>query len=321
MLPHPAHANSRIEMDTGTRRWQLGFTMSLTTAVLWGFLPIALKVALTGMDAYTITWWRFAVSMLGLGVFLAWRGQLPRLRGAGSRAWTILGIALVTLLANYVLYLISLDHTTPSVAQVVIQLAPLLLLLGGVFMFGERFAARQWIGFVVLIIGLLLFFNRRLPELAHPGTGLGLGVALMVIASIAWAIYGLAQKYLLRVFTSRQVLWMLYLGASIALLPTAALPQVLELDGLQLAMLAFCCLNTLVAYGAFGEALHYWDVSRVSAVLTTAPLFTLASMWLIGALGWRLLPPEGLNAWSVAGALAVVAGSMTCALAARPVGS
>ncbi len=305
-------------MNTDTGRWQLGFTMSLTTAVLWGLLPIALKVALTGMDVYTITWWRFAVSMLGLGVFLAWRGQLPRLRGAGRSAWTILGIALVTLLANYLLYLTALEHTTPSVAQVVIQLAPLLLMLGGVFVFRERFAPRQWLGFVVLGIGLLLFFNRRLPELARPTEGLGLGVALMIVAAIAWAIYGLAQKRLLTVFTSRQVLWMLYFGATLALLPAAAPIAVLNLDGLQLSMLAFCCANTLIAYGAFGEALHYWDVSRVSAVLATAPLFTMASMWLVDRLGWDLLAPEGLNAWSIVGALAVVAGSMTCALAARP---
>ncbi len=51
-------------MYTATGRWQLGFIMSLTTAVLWGLLPIALKVVLTGLDAYTITWCRFAVSML-----------------------------------------------------------------------------------------------------------------------------------------------------------------------------------------------------------------------------------------------------------------
>jgi drug/metabolite transporter (DMT)-like permease len=305
-------------MNTDTGRWQLGFTMSLTTAVLWGFLPIALKVALTGMDAYTITWWRFAVSMLGLGIFLAWRGQLPRLRGTGRSAWTILGIALATLLANYLLYLMALGHTTPSVAQVVIQLAPLLLLLGGVFVFRERFAARQWLGFILLGIGQLLFFNRRLPELARPTEGLGLGVALMIVAAIAWAIYGLAQKRLLTVFTSRQVLWMLYVGATLALLPVAAPVAVLDLDGLQLSMLAFCCANTLIAYGAFGEALHYWDVSRVSAVLATAPLFTMASMWLVDRLGWELLAPEGLNAWSIVGALAVVGGSMTCALAARP---
>lgn len=304
-------------MNTDTGRWQLGFTMSLTTAVLWGFLPIALKVVLTGMDVYTITWWRFAVSMLALGAFLAWRGQLPRLRGTERSSWMILGIALVSLLANYLLYLTALDHTTPSVAQVVIQLAPLLLLLGGVFVLRERFAPRQWLGFVVLGIGMLLFFNRRLPELARPAEGLGLGVGLMIVAAIAWAIYGLAQKRLLAVFTSRQVLWMLYVGATIALLPAAAPIAVLNLDRLQLSMLAFCCANTVIAYGAFGEALHYWDVSRVSAVLATAPLFTIVLMWLIDWLGWELLAPEGLNALSIIGALAVVGGSMTCALAAR----
>jgi drug/metabolite transporter (DMT)-like permease len=306
-------------MNTDTGRWQLGFTMSLTTAVLWGFLPIALKVALTGMDAYTISWWRFAVSMLGLGIFLALRGQLPRLRGTGRSAWMILGVALAALLANYLLYLMALDLTTPSVAQVVIQLAPLLLLLGGVFVFRERFAARQWLGFVLLGIGQLLFFNHRLPELARPTEGLGLGVALMLVAAIAWAIYGLAQKRLLKVFTSRQVLWMLYVGATLALLPAAVPVAVLNLDGLQLSMLAFCCANTVIAYGAFGEALHYWDVSRVSAVLATAPLFTMASMWLVDRLGWDLLPPENLNAWSIIGALAVVGGSMICALAGRTV--
>jgi drug/metabolite transporter (DMT)-like permease len=308
-----------MRMNTDTGRWQLGFTMSLATAVLWGFLPIALKVALSGMDVYTITWWRFAISMLSLGAFLAWRGQLPRPRGAGRSAWMILGVAMAMLLTNYVLYLIALDLTTPSVTQVVIQLAPLLLLLGGVFVFRERFLPRQWFGFIVLGIGLLLFFNNRLPELARPTEGLGLGVALMIVAAIAWAIYGLAQKQLLTVFTSRQVLWMLYAGATIALFPAATPLAVLKLDGLQLAMLAFCCANTLIAYGAFGEALHYWDVSRISAVLATAPLFTMGSMWLVEWSGWDLLPPEGLNALSIFGALAVVGGSMTCALAGRTV--
>ena len=304
-------------MSPDRRNWRLGFTMALTTAVLWGMLPIALKVVLAGMDAWTISWWRLAASMLALGAFLAWRGQLPRLRHTGRAGLMLLGIALVTLVANYVLYLLALEHTTPSVAQVVIQLAPILLLLGGVFVFRERFAARQWSGFAVLGAGLLLFFNHRLPELARPTEGLGLGVALMVLAAVAWAVYGLAQKQLLLHFTARQVLWMLYVGASIALLPAATPAAILDLDGVQLGMLAFCCANTLIAYGAFGEALHYWDVSRVSAVLSTAPLFTIGSMWLVEHAGFGLLAPEGLNTLSLVGALAVVAGSMTCALSAR----
>lgn len=303
-------------MQAGSGNWRLGFALSLSTALLWGLLPIALKIVLEAMDAWTIIWWRFAVSCAGLGAFLAWRRELPERRKVRSGA-LLLAVALVTLTANYVLYLVALDHTSPSIAQVVIQIAPLLLLLGGVYVFRERFAAAQWIGFVVLAAGFLLFFNRRLPELLNPAEGLGLGVLLMLGAAVAWAVYGLAQKALLTTLTSRQVLWILYAGATLVLLPLSAPAEIRALDGLQLAMLAFCCANTLIAYGAFGEALHYWDVSRVSAVLSTAPLFTIGSMFALEWSGWLPVAPEGLNALSIAGALAVVGGSMACALAAR----
>jgi drug/metabolite transporter (DMT)-like permease len=266
------------------------------------------------MDAYTITWWRFAVSVAGLGAFLAWRGALPRLSGAGRTALALLAAATLTLVGNYVLYLVALDHATPSVTQVVIQLAPLMLLVGGVFVFRERFGRARWAGFAVLVAGLLLFFNERLPELAQPTRGLGLGVALTVAAGVCWALYGLAQKQLLEHFSAQQVLWMIYVGAVVLLLPASAPAGIRDLDGLQLGMLAFCCANTLAAYGSFGEALYHWELSRVSAVLTTAPLFTIGAMWAVERLGLGLVPPEGLNALSIVGALLVVAGSMICAL-------
>jgi drug/metabolite transporter (DMT)-like permease len=304
-------------MSRGPTNWRLGFALSLATAVLWGVLPIALKVVLEGMDAWTITWWRFAVSMAGLGAFLLLRGSLPRLRGAGGTAMWLLAVATLTLIGNYVLYLVALDHVTPSVTQVVIQLAPLMLLVGGVLVFRERFVRAQWIGFAVLGAGLLLFFNERLPELARPTVGLGFGVALTVAAGVSWAVYGLAQKKLLAHFSAQQVLWMIYVGAAVLLLPASGPGEIRGLDGLQLGMLAFCCANTLVAYGAFGQALSHWELSRVSAVLATAPLFTIGAMWAVERSGLGLVPPEGLNALSVAGALMVVAGSMTCALVAR----
>ena len=304
-------------MSVGTTNPRLGFTLSLTTAVLWGLLPIALKVALEGMDPYTITWWRFAVAMAGLGAFLAWRGQLPRIAAAGRAAIVLLGIAMLTLIGNYVLYLVALDHVTPSVTQVVIQLAPLLLLVGSVVVFGESLGRAQWAGFAVLVAGLALFFNDRLPELARPGEGLGLGVALTVAAAVSWAIYGLAQKKLHEHFSSQQVLWVIYVGAVLLLLPASAPLAIRELDGLQLGMLGFCCVNTLAAYGSFGEALHHWELSRVSAVIATAPLFTIGAMWAVERSGLGLVPAEPLNALAIAGALLVVGGSAACALAAR----
>jgi drug/metabolite transporter (DMT)-like permease len=306
-------------MHATTGRWRLGLALALVTAVCWGLLPIALKVVLAGMDACTITWYRFAVSGIALGFFLAWRRRLPLPVPLTRRGWMLFALALAGLLANYVLYLLALEHTGPTAAQVLIQLAPMFLLFGGLVVFRERFAPLQWAGFAVLLGGLLLFFHDRLSQIFALRTQLGLGVALMVLAALSWAIYGLAQKQLLTQLASEQVLFLLYLFAVPVLLPTAHLPQVFVLDRTQLWMLAFCCANTVVAYGCFAEALEHWEVSRVSAVVTIAPLVTLLGMQVASRLWPGSVLSEHLTGLSVLGALLVVAGAMTTAIAARTV--
>ena len=291
-----------------------GLLLALTTAVLWGLLPIALTVVLARLDPYTITWYRFAASALFLGTVLAATQRLPAFGAISRSTWLLVVIALAALVGNYVLYLVALVHATPTVNQTVSQLAPMFLLLGGLLVFKERFTARQWAGFALLLMGLLLFFNRRLSELRDLSGGLGLGVMLLVIAAISWAAYGLVQKQLLRHLNSQQILWLIYLGAIVVLLPAASPGAVRDLNALQAWMLAFCCLNTLIAYGAFAEALEHLEVSRVSAVLALTPVFTMGSLWIASRFAPGLLEPEGLTIASVAGALLVVGGSALCAL-------
>jgi drug/metabolite transporter (DMT)-like permease len=220
------------------------------------------------------------------------------------------------LTGNYVLYVLSLLHTTPAVAQVVIQLGPMFFLLGGVVVLKENFSFGQWIGFAALVAGLLLFFNMRLPELIVVSRGTGLGVALLVTAAIVWAAYGVAQKHLTKTFRPQQILLLIYMGAIIVLFPLASPASIRGLSALQFWMLVFSCVNTLVAYGAFAEALDHWEVSRVGAVLALAPLVTLLSTRLVNRLFPGLLAPEGLSTLSVLGALLVVGGSAISALSA-----
>jgi drug/metabolite transporter (DMT)-like permease len=79
-------------------------------------------------------------------------------------------------------------------------------------------------------------------------------------------------------------------------------------------MLLFCGLNTLMAYGAFAEALEHWEASRVSAVLALTPLVTLVAVWAVSLLAPTLIAPERLTALSVLGAILVVAGSVAVAI-------
>src|SRR5262249_37495381 len=142
----------RPSLHRASGRSALGFSLAVTTMLMWGVLAVALKVALVEMDAYTIIWYRFLLSTLVLGAALAARGGLPAVGRLSRNAWALLVVATTCLAANYILFLLGLQHTTPANTQVLIQLAPFLLALGGIWVFGERFTRVQWLGCILLMV-------------------------------------------------------------------------------------------------------------------------------------------------------------------------
>jgi len=291
--------------------------LALVTSLLWGVLPIILKALLLAMDPNTITWYRFLVAALVLGAHLSRRGRLPALRGVGKRAWILLSAAAICLSANYVLYLVGLESVSPEAAQMVIQLAPMFLLLGGLLIFKEPFVKTQWIGLALLLTGLVLFFNHRIDELSNSSGSYYLGVLTIVLAGLLWAVYALAQKGLLAHFSSEQILLLIYVGSILIIFPLTRPVLIFNLDLSQIGLLAFCCLNTLLAYGAFAEALVHWEASRVSAVISITPLITLVAMELIDRFLHGLIAVEDLNTLSLIGSGLIVFGSMLAALGKR----
>lgn len=298
-------------------RWRLGAGLALTTAVLWGAVPLAMTPLVAHLDAVTISWFRFASSGLCLLAFFAARGRLQLPQGAGRDAAWPFALAVITLIGNYVLYVMSLHYISAPVAQIVVQLAPVLLMLGSLWVFGERFSALQWGGFALLVLGITAFCVERLRVSGAAMDIFSTGVGLMLLAAVLWAVYGIAQKRLLRYLPSQLVLMGIYLAAALSMLPAASPGAIPALGGAQLALLAFLAANTLVAYGAFAEALNHWESSKVSAVLALQPLTTLFGAALLAALFPRDFPATPLTAGAMFASLMVVAGSATCALGGR----
>jgi drug/metabolite transporter (DMT)-like permease len=301
-------------MQVTQQRPVLGFCLSLTAAMLWGILPVALKELLAGMDATTIVWYRFFVALLVLTLWLLIKRQLPPLLSASSRVNSMLLIAALGLCANYYLFSYSLNFVNAETSEAVIQLTTLFLILGGVFVYGEPFVAVQKLGTAILVVGLLLFFNERLRGFIHLDDGETVGVIIVVFAAITWTIYALLQKQLLKTFSSVQILLCIYAVSVIVLLPFISPMSLFALTPFELGLLIFCCLNTLVAYGAFAEALNIWDASKVSATLALAPLFTIVSLKVIVWINPDYLHSDRLNWVSILGAGFLVLGSVLTAL-------
>lgn len=294
--------------------WRLGLTLSLVTVFLWGILPLALTITLQVLDVYTLTWFRFLMAFGLLVLYLAARQQLPSLEQLRSASLKLLAIATVFLGLNYLLYLQGLAQTSPTNAQVLIQLAPVLLGLGALAVFKERYSLRQWSGLGILVLGFTLFFHEQLKTVLTSLDSYLVGNGLIILAAATWAIYALAQKQLLDKLSSSAIMLVIYGGCAFLFSPLATPQPILTLSPLHWGLLLFCGLNTLVAYGAFAEALEHWDASRVSAVLALTPLVTITSVWLASHFVPTLIAPERWTGLGLLGAILVVCGSMTIAL-------
>lgn len=305
---HPYSSNTQILTMQTQQSWKVGLALSLLVVGFWATLPVALKVSLSAVDAWTLTWFRFCTATIfTLAVIFytgSWRGFIQ----LKLKDWLWLILAGLMLIGNYVFYLLGLEKTTPGNAQVLIQLAPFLMIVGGVYFFKENFYFEQKVGASLLVLGLILFFKDQLDTVLL--VEYKAGVALMVFAAISWAIYALIQKKLHAVLSSQAILAVIYLLASVLLLPFSTPDNLTGLNQQQWIAVAYACFNTVGAYGAFSLALTYWQASRVGMVIAIVPVFSLFFINFMARLLPELVAFEHITSIGFIGVVLIVSGSM-----------
>jgi drug/metabolite transporter (DMT)-like permease len=276
------------------------------TAVLWGILAIVLKYALQRFSASTIIWFRFTFSFVFLtGYYLVHRPRFFEILIRPPFLGIVAGIAMA---CNYFGFTTGVALTSPSNAQILIQISPLLVAVVGVIYFKERLSLLQKSGFGIATGGFLLFYWDQLHHLVISTQQFGRGNLWIIFAGITWTLFAVCQKLLVRNWTPQQTNLLIYLVAAMIFSPMADFH---EFQGLGIAdwlTLTFLGANTLIAYGTLGEALKLLPANQVSAIIVLNPLITLV---LVGILSnWRLswLASENTTLLGYAGALLLLAG-------------
>lgn len=290
-----------------------GFLFALLAAVMWGALPIGLQQVLKGMNPQTTVWYRFVVAGLGLLLILGFNNKLPKLFRLHRRYVWLIFLGIFGLSINFFLFNLALRYIPPTTSQVLSPLSSFVMLLVGVFVFKEKMGLHQKIGLIILLIGLLLFFNNRLSDLLQLNMYFK-GVIIAFMASTIWVAYGIAQKMLLLKFSAQQILLIIYIGCSFIFLPFSTPSQIFALDGLQLGCLIFCCANTVIAYGSYAEAINCWEVSKVSAMMTQISVFTIIFSEILTYMAPDIFVDQSLNLLSYVGALLVTSGALLSAV-------
>ena len=145
--------------------------------------------------------------------------------------------------------------------------------LGGLVFFKEKVRLQQWACFAVLAVGMLTFFHPVLEGKAvgDPNTILT-GFLIVMMSAMAWCLYALLQKALFSKLSPTNILLGIYVYAMLVMLPFSQPSELLSMNQFEFWVAAFCCLNTLVAYGSLAKAMGYWQTVQVSAAIALTPV-------------------------------------------------
>lgn len=124
-----------------------------------------MKQVLEVMEPPTIVFYRFLMAVLA-GAILAVKKRLPPLRVFRKPRWLILlAVATAGLFGNFILFSSSLQYLSPTASQVIGQLSPVGMMVASVFILKEKMRSTQVVGALMLLSGLVMFFNTSLVEI------------------------------------------------------------------------------------------------------------------------------------------------------------
>ena len=249
----------------------------LVTVTLWGSAFVAIRDAGHTLSPGALTLGRLLVSSLILGIAAAvWREPLPARRD-------LVGIAAFGLLFLGV-YSVSLNAAERRVdagtAAMLINTGPILIAVLAGLVLHEGFPGRLFSGGAVAFAGCVLIGLAT----SHASPRAGPGIALLVVAALAYAAAVVVQKSVLARASPLQVTWLGCAAATVACLPFApALAG--DLDGAGAAPIGWVVylgvVPTALGFATYGYALRRTSAGRLASLTYLIPVVATLLAWAI----------------------------------------
>ena len=276
--------------------------LGLTAALLWGLTFVASAIALQELPPLFFTALRFVGA--AAFVLVVPRPRVPwhvilaagMLLGAGQYGFLFVGMA---------------SGVSPGAASVLIHTQALIMIVLAAVFLSERLAARDAIGAVLALVGIVVLAGAR------DASGSVAAVALVLAGAVCGGVGNLVLKRAGTASGLGMAVWM----SLVPPVPLLALSLVLEgparmttslatISWQSLAALAYSSVGaTVVAFAIWGRLFSRYSSIRTAPFLLTVPLIGLASsvVWL----------GEGVSLAKATGAVLIIVGLATVVLRRR----
>jgi drug/metabolite transporter (DMT)-like permease len=282
----------------------------LLMVFIWGVNFAVAKDALAELPPLVFNELRFPLAALVVFLALRLRGRIPLPRRADLAR--VIGLGILGNVVYQQFFIFGLAHTRAGIASVLLAGTPILTTLLSSIAGHERIRPLVWAGVFASFAGIVLVVVSGAR--ANPGENTLLGDALMVGATVAWALYTVGSRSLIQRYGSIPVTaWTLWIGA--AGICAIGLPATLQTDlravhwTTWLAVVYAGALSIGLAYLLWYHGVRAIGNTRTSAYSNLTPVIALVVAW------WWL--DEVPSAGQLLGAAIIIGGVWLVQFAAR----
>ena len=281
----------------------------VVTTFFWGGTFVAGKWAVGEAPPFFVAFLRFAIASSVLWALVArryqGRGERIPLPDGGAQWAGLFSLGLTGVFLYNFFFLTGLSWTSATNGSLIVAFNPLLTAVLSVWWLKERVRPVQAGGLLLALLGVGVVITRGSVAVIR-GLSFNPGDLLILGAPLAWALYTIAGKKVLRHFPPLVATAYASLFGTLLLLPAAGLEGSL-LSGVRrltvygwISVLHLALLGTVVGFVWWYEGVELLGASRAAVFVNLVPLF--------GVLLSALILSESLEVSQLAGGILVVLG-------------
>ncbi|HEC8326008.1 TPA: DMT family transporter [Providencia rettgeri] len=245
----------------------------LIAVLLWSVNAIVNKAASTAIDPAAISFYRWALAFLVMTPFVL-RSVLRNFKMVMKHWWQLailgaLGMMLYQSLAYYAAHSVS-----ATFMGIMNSMIPLLTVIISIFVLRVIPTVGIVLGSILSLCGLVWLVSQGTPS-ALFSQGLGQGEAMMLVASAAYALYGVLTKRWSIQLSSWDALYVQIFFGVIMLLPNFLFAEDVSLNSQNIGLVVFAGIAaSIIAPALWIQGVMRLGANTTSIFMNLAPVFT-----------------------------------------------
>lgn len=283
----------------------LAYILLTLTSIIWGIAGPVIKHTLQFIPPFTFLFWRFLLASIIFLPFLIWRVKKEKETLKSLLPVIPIGFLGIPLCLTFVF--LGFERTSALDGTILSALAPIFIVLAGVFFLKEKVTRLETFGLMVAIAGSVVMISQPLLEGSAFAQKNLLGNLLILLSDIIWTAYIIASKKEFKKHSPFVITAVSFITGLVVIFPFALVENHLQVPHFQLPITNYSALggllymvifSSIIGYLAFELGLKLIEASEASLFAYLQPIFAApaAILWL----GEKITPPFLLGAGIIA---------------------